>query len=52
LVDGLAQNPRGPGKAFGSKPYMHLSFYLMIAALVVTGLQVLYALRQLAIVAL
>ena len=33
---------------FGSKVLMHFGFYLMIAALVLTGLQVAYALYQLA----
>lgn len=32
---------------FGFKPFMHFSFYLMIAALVLVGFEVAYALYQL-----
>jgi hypothetical protein len=48
LVHDLARDPRRPLTAFGSKLFMHFGLYLMIAAMVLTGLQVLYALRQLA----
>jgi len=53
LVYGLARYPRGPRKAIGSDPIgftsrMHFGYYLMIAALVLMGLEVLYALYQLA----
>ena len=34
-------------KIFGFKPFMHFSFYLMIAALVLVGFEVAYALYQL-----
>ena len=37
-----------PREAFGFKFFMHFSFYLMIAALVLVGLEVTYALYQLA----
>jgi hypothetical protein len=35
-------------KYFGCNPSMHFGFYLMIAALVVMGLEAIYALYQLA----
>jgi hypothetical protein len=35
-------------KYFGCKPFMHFGLYLMIAALVVMGLEAIYALYQLA----
>ena len=34
--------------AFGYKPFMHFGFYLMIVALVLMGLEAIYALYQLA----
>jgi hypothetical protein len=34
-------------KIYGFKPFMHFSFYLMIAALVLVGFEVAYALYQL-----
>jgi hypothetical protein len=34
-------------KIFGFKSFMHFSFYLMIAALVLVGFEVAYALYQL-----
>ena len=48
LVYGLARDPHGPRKALVSKSGMHFGYYLMIAALVLMGLEVLYALYQLA----
>jgi hypothetical protein len=53
LVYGLARNPHGPRKLLvsgpiGFKSRMHFGYYLMIAALVLVGLEVLYALYQLA----
>ena len=36
-------------KIYGFKPFMHFSFYLMIAALVLVGFEVAYALYQLTI---
>jgi len=38
----------GPRAAFGFKSLMHLSYYLMIAALTLVGFEVIYALCQLA----
>jgi hypothetical protein len=38
----------GPLEVYGFKPIMHFGFYLMNAALVLIGLQVIYALYQLA----
>ena len=46
-VFGLPHSRR-PQKAFGLNPSMHFSFYLMIAALVILGVGVAYALYQLA----
>ena len=37
-----------PIEAFGLKPLMHFSYYLMIAALTLIGFEVIYALYQLA----
>jgi hypothetical protein len=48
LVYGLPRDPHGPRKALVSKFRMHFGYYLMIAALVLMGLEVLYALYQLA----
>ena len=48
LVHGLARFPHGPQKHLVSSPAMHFGFYLMIVALVLMGLQVLYALYHLA----
>jgi hypothetical protein len=39
---------RWPPENIGFKVHMHFGFYLMIAALVVMGLEVAYALYQLA----
>jgi hypothetical protein len=36
----------------GFKPFMHFSFYLMIAAMVLVGFEVAYALYQLTLFAL
>jgi len=48
----LGANPHGPRKLFsdpiGFKSCMHFGYYLMIAALVLMGLEVLYALYHLA----
>ena len=44
----LAQVLSGPREAFGFKSLMHFSYYLMIAALTFIGLEVIYALYQLA----
>jgi len=48
LVHDLARYPLGPQEAFGFKSLMHFNFYLMNAALVLMGLEVIYALYQLA----
>jgi hypothetical protein len=48
LVDGLARDPPRAAKGIGFKPGMHFGYYLMIAAIVLMGLEVLYALYQLA----
>jgi hypothetical protein len=52
LVYGLARIPHGPRKLLsdpiGFKSRMHFGYYLMIAALVLMGLEVLYALYHLA----
>jgi hypothetical protein len=48
LVHDLARYPLGPQEAFGFKSLMHFNFYLMNAALVLLGLEVIYALYQLA----
>jgi hypothetical protein len=48
LVHGLARPSLGPQEAFGFKSLMHFNFYLMNAALVLLGLEVIYALYQLA----
>jgi hypothetical protein len=48
LVHGLGAVAHGPQEAFGSSPSMHFGYYLMIAALVLMGLEVLYRLYQLA----
>jgi hypothetical protein len=48
LVYGLAQNPRWPREALVSNLRMHFGYYLMMAALALMGLEVLYALYQLA----
>jgi hypothetical protein len=48
LVHDLARYPLGPQEAFGFKSLMHFNFYLMNAALVLTGFEVIYALYQLA----
>jgi hypothetical protein len=45
----LAWDSHGPQEAFGFKLLMHFGFYLMIAALVLMGLEVLYALYQLSL---
>ena len=39
---------RRPHVSFWLKTFMHFSFYLMIAALVILGVEVAYALYQLA----
>jgi hypothetical protein len=41
-------HPRRPHDSIWFKPSMHFSFYLMIAALVILGVEVAYALYQLA----
>jgi hypothetical protein len=46
LVHGLSRDPRR--EAFGFKQLMHFGFYLMIVALVLMGIEVGYALYQLA----
>jgi hypothetical protein len=48
LVHGLGAVANGPQGAFGSSLSMHFGYYLMIAALVLMGLEVLYRLYQLA----
>jgi hypothetical protein len=48
LVHDLARYPLGPQEAFGFKSLMHFNFYLMNAALVLMGFEVIYALYQLA----
>jgi hypothetical protein len=48
LVHDLARSPLGPQEAFGFKSLMHFNFYLMNAAFVLLGLEVIYALYQLA----
>jgi hypothetical protein len=40
--------PRARQQAFDCKPFMHFGFYLMIAALVLIGLEAIYSLYQLA----
>jgi hypothetical protein len=47
LVSGPAQNCAGR-KNIWCKALMHFGFYLMIAALVLMGVEVVYALYQLA----
>jgi hypothetical protein len=42
------RDPRARQEAFGCKLFIHFGFYLMIAALVVMGLEVIYSLYQLA----
>jgi hypothetical protein len=42
------RDPRARQEVFGCKPFMHFGFYLMIVALVVMGLEAIYALYQLA----
>jgi hypothetical protein len=39
---------RAGQEAFGCTPLMHFGFYLMIAALVLIGLEAIYSLYQLA----
>jgi hypothetical protein len=46
-VFGLSR-PRRPHDSIWFKPSMHFSFYLMIAALVILGVEVAYTLYQLA----
>lgn len=46
-VFGLSR-PRRPQERIWFKPFMHFSFYLMIAAIVILGVEVAYALYQLA----
>jgi hypothetical protein len=53
LVHGLARSPHGPRRLLvsgpiGFKSRMHFGYYLLIAALVLMGLEVLYALYHLA----
>jgi len=48
LVYGLARDSARAAKGIGFKSRMHFNYYLMIAALVLMGLEVLYALYQLA----
>jgi hypothetical protein len=48
LVHGLALFRHGPQEVLVSNLSMHFGYYLMIAALVLMGLEVLYALYQLA----
>jgi len=48
LVYGLARDSARVAKGIGFKSRMHFNYYLMIAALVLMGLEVLYALYQLA----
>jgi hypothetical protein len=43
-----AANPAPAARGIGFKLIMHVGYYLMIAALVLMGLEVLYALYQLA----
>jgi hypothetical protein len=47
LVSGPPQNCGGR-KIFWCKAFMHFGFYLVIAALVLMGVEVVYALYQLA----
>lgn len=47
LVGVLGARSAQAAKIFGFKPFMHFSFYLMIAALVLVGFEVAYALYQL-----
>jgi hypothetical protein len=47
LIDVLWRAVGAGHKTFGFKPFMHFSFYLMIAALVLVGFEVAYALYQL-----
>jgi hypothetical protein len=47
LVYGLARYRTGREKHLVSSPAMHFGFYLMMAALVLMGLELLYALYQL-----
>jgi hypothetical protein len=42
------RDPRARQEAFGCKLFMHFGFYLMIAALVLMGLEAIYSLYQLA----
>jgi hypothetical protein len=42
------RDPRAGQLAFGCKSFMHFGFYLMIAALVLIGLEAIYSLYQLA----
>jgi hypothetical protein len=48
LVHDLARSSLGAQEAFGFKSLMHFNFYLMNAAFVLLGLEVIYALYQLA----
>jgi hypothetical protein len=48
LVPGPAQRCAGRKNAFEQKAAMHFGFYMMIAALLIMGVEVLYALYQLA----
>jgi len=48
LVDGRSRIPRRLREVFGFQSSMHSGVYLMIAALVLMGLQLGYALYQLA----
>jgi hypothetical protein len=48
LVHGLGVVAHGPQQVLVSTPSMHFGYYLMIAALVLMGLEVLYRLYQLA----
>jgi hypothetical protein len=48
LVYGLARDPHGSRKALVASSGMYFNYFLMIAALVLMGLEVLYALYQLA----
>jgi len=43
-----SSSPSGPSEAFGFKSFMHFSYYLMLAALALVGLEVVHALYQLA----
>jgi hypothetical protein len=48
LVHGLGVVAHGPQQVLVLTPSMHFGYYLMIAALVLIGLEVLYRLYQLA----